>query len=255
MPLPAWGRTHPPAAVSALRGWWKKCLLVAMFKNSAAKQQDLARLIETGLVAVIRAESGERLCEVAEALIAGGVLAIEITFTVPNAADAIRQVAAQVGDRAIVGAGTVTTVEMAKAAVEAGARFLVSPVVDLEVIAAAQDVNCLIMPGAMTPTEVLTAWQAGADIVKIFPADVAGPGYLKALNGPLPEVRLMPTGGVNLETAAEFLRAGACALGVGGALVSPKDIAAGDYEGIRARAKKFREIVDAFRAESQSVSH
>lgn len=212
-----------------------------------AKSDHLSRVLQSGIVAVIRAPSGERLADVAEALLAGGVDVMEITFTVPQPLRILQQVADQVGDRALLGAGTILDSETARAAILAGAEFIVSPSTDLRVIELCQRYDKLVMPGALTPTEVVTAWQAGADIVKIFPSDVTGPSYLKALRGPLPQVRMMPTGGVNLETAEQFLRAGACALGAGGALVEPAAVADGDMRRIENQAREFVRVVRAAR--------
>ncbi len=211
-------------------------------------QDPLARVFESGIVAVIRAEQSERLVDVAEALLAGGVEVMEVTFTVPRPVEVLAQVARKLGDRILLGAGTILDPETARAALLAGAEFLVSPNTNLNVIQLARRYGKLVMPGAMTPTEVLTAWEAGADIVKVFPSDVLGPAYLKALRGPLPQVRLMPTGGVNLETAADFLAAGACALGIGGSLVEPKAVARGDMTRIENLARQYVDIVREFRA-------
>jgi len=208
------------------------------------------RIIQGGIVAVMRAPSGEMLQQVAEALLAGGVETIEVTFTVPGAAQVIEQVAQRLGHKVLLGAGTVLDPETARTAILAGAEFIVSPTLNLEVIRLAHRYDKAVLPGALTPTEVLTAWEAGADIVKVFPADLTGPGYLRALRGPLPQVRLMPTGGVNLITAAEFLRAGACALGIGGALVETKSVAAGDFSRIEALARQYVQIVRRTRAEN-----
>ncbi len=208
-----------------------------------SKDAQLARVKQTGIVAVIRAERGELLADVAEALLAGGVDVMEVTFTVPKAHQVLEQVSARLGDRVLLGAGTVLDAETARISLLSGAEFIVSPVVDLDVIRLCRRYNKLVMPGAFTPTEVLTAWEAGADIVKVFPSDVTGPAYLKALRGPLPQVRLMPTGGVNLDTAAAFLHAGAFALGVGGSLVDPKAVAAGELSKIEQLAKQFVTIV------------
>lgn len=213
-----------------------------------SKQTDLQTVLQCGIVAVIRAESGEQLADVAEALLAGGVKCLEITFTVPGAVRVIEQVAHRLGDRVLLGAGTVLDPETARAALLAGARFIVSPIVNKQVIRLCQRYDRLVMPGAFTPTEVVTAWEQGADIVKVFPSDVTGPRYLKALHGPLPQVKLMPTGGVNLETAAEFLRCGACALGIGGSLIEPAAVARGDFERIADLARQYVEIVAATRA-------
>jgi 2-dehydro-3-deoxyphosphogluconate aldolase/(4S)-4-hydroxy-2-oxoglutarate aldolase len=214
-----------------------------------AKEQDLARVLESGIVAVVRAKSGELLADVAAALLAGGVQVMEITFTVPQAHRVIEQVAGRLGDQVLLGAGTVLDPETARIALLSGAQFIVAPTVNLDVIRMCQRYDKLVMPGALTPTEVLSAWQAGADIVKVFPSDLTGPGYLKALHGPLPQVRLMPTGGVNLETAADFLRAGACALGIGGSLVESKAVVAGDFARIESLARQYVEIVRRTRAE------
>jgi 2-dehydro-3-deoxyphosphogluconate aldolase / (4S)-4-hydroxy-2-oxoglutarate aldolase len=204
---------------------------------------DLDRILACGIVAVLRAPSGELLVDVAESLAAGGVTAIEITFTVPRAQQVIEQVADRLGDKIVLGAGTVLDPETARTAILAGARFIVSPTVNLEVIRLARRYSRLVMPGAFTPTEILQAWEAGADIVKVFPSEITGPAYLKAIRGPLPQVRLMPTGGVNLQTAADFLRAGACALGVGGTLVDQQAIAARQFDKLTAVARQYVDIV------------
>lgn len=208
-----------------------------------SKLAQLDRVSKSGLVAVIRAASGEQLADVAEALVAGGVDVMEVTFTVPRAHRVLEQVAERLGDRILLGAGTVLDSETARIALLSGAEFIVSPAVNLEVIELCRRYDKLVMPGALTPTEVVTAWQAGADIVKIFPSDLTGPAYLKALAGPLPQVRLMPTGGVNLDTAADFLRCGAFALGVGSSLVDPKAVAAGKLGEIEKLARQFVDIV------------
>ena len=213
------------------------------------KDRMLSRIMNSGVVAVMRAPSGEMLVDVAEALLAGGVEAIEVTFTVPGAHRVLEQVADRLGDRILLGAGTVLDSETARVALLAGAEFIVAPTVNLEVIRLCQRYDKVVMPGALTPTEVLTAWESGVDIVKVFPSDLTGPGYLRALHGPLPQVRLMPTGGVNLETAADFLRAGACALGIGGALVEKKAVAAGDVQRIQSLAQQYVKIVRETRGE------
>ncbi len=209
----------------------------------------LSRIIDSGVVAVMRAPKGELLADVAEALLAGGVEAMEVTFTVPEAHRVLEKVAQRLGDRIVLGAGTVLDPETARVAILSGAQFIVSPAVNLPTIELCRRYAKPVLPGALTPTEVLTAWQAGADIVKIFPSELTGPGYLKALRAPLPQVRMMPTGGVNLQTAADFLRAGACALGIGGSLVEPKAIAAGDMGRIETLARQYIEIVKKTRAE------
>lgn len=184
-----------------------------------SKESDLQRVLDLGLVAIIRAPSGERLLAVAEALYAGGIDVIEVTFTVPGVLDIIKQLSEQIGERVLLGAGTVLDAETARAAILAGAEFIVTPTVNTEVIKVCQRYGKVVMSGAFTPTEILTAWEAGADIVKVFPADVGGPSYLKAVHGPLPQIRLLPTGGVNLKTLSSFVKAGACAVGLGSSLV------------------------------------
>jgi 2-dehydro-3-deoxyphosphogluconate aldolase / (4S)-4-hydroxy-2-oxoglutarate aldolase len=215
-----------------------------------SRETILKRVLDGGIVAVVRAESGESLVKVVRALAEGGVTAAEITFTVPDAIDVIRQVRKEVGDEIVLGAGTVLDTETARVALLAGAEYIVSPTVNVEVIRLCRRYDKAIMPGAFTPTEVLTAWEAGADIVKIFPADVGGPAYLKALRGPLPQVRVMPTGGVDLDTAENFLKAGACCLGVGGSLVEPKAVASGDFARIRDLAGQYAAIVRRFRGQA-----
>ncbi|MEY4176761.1 MAG: aldolase [Planctomycetota bacterium] len=203
----------------------------------------LRRVLNTGIVAIIRAPSGELLVDVAEALLAGGIDVMEVTFTIPGAIGVLEQVSERLGDRVLLGAGTVLDTETARAAILAGAEFIVSPSTNIDVIGVCKRYSKLSMPGAFTPTEVIAAWQAGADIVKIFPSDVHGPKYLKALRGPYPQVRMMPTGGVTLDTAADFLKAGACALGVGGSLVEPRALAERDLARIEALSRKFVEAV------------
>jgi 2-dehydro-3-deoxyphosphogluconate aldolase/(4S)-4-hydroxy-2-oxoglutarate aldolase len=215
-----------------------------------SRESILKRVLDGGIVAVVRAESGESLVKVVRALAEGGVTAAEITFTVPDAIDVIRQVRKEVGDDVVLGAGTVLDTETARVALLAGAEYIVSPTVNVEVIRLCRRYDKAIMPGAFTPTEVLTAWEAGADIVKIFPSDVGGPAYLKALRGPLPQVRVMPTGGVDLNTAENFLKAGACCLGVGGSLVEPKAVASGDFARIRELATQYAAIVRRFRGQA-----
>jgi 2-dehydro-3-deoxyphosphogluconate aldolase/(4S)-4-hydroxy-2-oxoglutarate aldolase len=213
-----------------------------------SRETTLKRILDGGIVAVVRSDSSESLVKVVAALAEGGVSAAEVTFTVPDAVDVIRQVRREVRDAVVLGAGTVLDPETARAALLAGAEYIVSPIVNLDVIRLCRRYDKVAMPGAFTPTEVVTAWEAGADVVKIFPADVGGASYLKALRGPLPQVRLMPTGGVDLNTAESFLQAGACCLGVGSALVDPKAIAGGEFTRIRDLAAQFAAIVRRFRS-------
>jgi 2-dehydro-3-deoxyphosphogluconate aldolase / (4S)-4-hydroxy-2-oxoglutarate aldolase len=197
-----------------------------------------ARIEAVGIVPVVRAPSAELAIRAAEAVLAGGISIFEITMTVPDALGAIRALNERFGDRALVGAGTVLSAEDARRCVEAGARFIVSPGLDLPTIEAAHAAGVPVMPGALTPTEVITAWKAGAEMVKIFPASaMGGPKYLKALKGPLPQVKLLPTGGVNETTAGEYIAAGAVALGVGSELVDMAALKAGDDATITARAR------------------
>lgn len=211
------------------------------------REQQLQRVVECGLVAVVRFPEPGPLVEVVKALAAGGVTVAEVTLTVPNALDVIREAKRQLGDRVLLGAGTVLDPESARAALLAGAEFIVAPNLNLDVIRVCRRYDKLVMPGAFTPTEVLTAWEAGADIVKVFPADVVGPAFFRALRGPLPQVKLMPTGGVDLSTAAEFLKAGAVCLGVGSQLIEPKAVAAGDMVRIEQLAKQYVEVVKQHR--------
>jgi 2-dehydro-3-deoxyphosphogluconate aldolase/(4S)-4-hydroxy-2-oxoglutarate aldolase len=207
----------------------------------------LDRVLDRVIVAVIRAESPDLLVDVAEALLAGGVEVMEVTFTVPRATRVLEQVAERLGSRVLMGAGTVLDAETARIAILSGAEFIVSPTVNLEVIELCKRYGKLVMPGALTPTEILGAWQAGGDIIKVFPSELTGPKYLKAVNAPLPQVRLMPTGGVNLDTAVEFLKSGACALGIGGSLVEPKAVVSGDLKRIESLSRQYVEIVRGYR--------
>jgi 2-dehydro-3-deoxyphosphogluconate aldolase/(4S)-4-hydroxy-2-oxoglutarate aldolase len=213
-----------------------------------SRHEDLSRVLNSGIVAVIRSASSEQLVEVARALYEGGVDVLEVTFTVPRALEIISAVRKSLGDKVLLGAGTVLDPETARAAFLAGAEFLVAPTVNLDVIRLGNRYDKLVMPGAMTPTEILTAWEAGAQVIKVFPADIGGPAYLKTLHGPLPQVRLLPTGGVNLATITDFLKAGACAVGLGGALVEPKAVEAGDMARITSLARQYVERVRQFRA-------
>jgi 2-dehydro-3-deoxyphosphogluconate aldolase / (4S)-4-hydroxy-2-oxoglutarate aldolase len=208
-----------------------------------AARENLERILKTKIVAVLRATSGEKLVGVAEALLAGGVEAIEVTFTVPRALEVIEKTAKTLGDRILLGAGTVLDPETARAAILAGANYIVSPTLNLETIRLCRRYDVMVMPGALTPTEILTAWEAGADVVKVFPSEITGPRYLKAVKAPLPQVRLMPTGGVDLTTATEYLKAGAVALGIGSSLVEPKWIETGDWKAIEQRARQYVELV------------
>jgi 2-dehydro-3-deoxyphosphogluconate aldolase/(4S)-4-hydroxy-2-oxoglutarate aldolase len=212
-----------------------------------SKETHLRRILDCGIVAVVRSPDSRQLVDVCRALADGGVTVAEITMTVPDALDVLRQVRQALGERLLLGAGTILDPETARAALLAGAEYLVSPTVNLDVIRLCRRYDKLALPGAFTPTEILTAWEAGADIVKVFPAEVVGPAFFKALRGPLPQVRLMPTGGVDLGTAADFLRAGACCLGVGSQLVEPRAVAERNFDRIRELARQYVTIVQQVR--------
>ncbi len=204
----------------------------------------LHTILESGVVAIIRADSPTGLVEAGRALARGGVRAIEVTMTTPGALDAVTRLAEEAGDDFVAGAGSVLDPETARAAILAGAEFLVMPTTDLATIELARRYGKVVCPGALTPTEVLSAWEAGADLVKVFPASLGGPAYIKALRGPLPQVRLMPVGGVSAENCADYIRAGACAVALGSGLVKRDLLAAADWEGITNVA---RQVVSAVR--------
>jgi 2-dehydro-3-deoxyphosphogluconate aldolase/(4S)-4-hydroxy-2-oxoglutarate aldolase len=211
-------------------------------------EQTLQRLHDTGIMAIIRAPSSDALIEVAQALLRGGADCIEITMTTPRAIEGISRVADALGDSAVIGVGSVLDPETARAALLAGAQFVVAPVLNLDVIRLCKRYSKPIIPGAYTPTEILQAWEAGADVVKVFPAGIGGPAYLRDIRGPLPQVKLSPTGGVNLETAADFIRAGAEFLGVGSALVRKDLLAARNFDGIAKLAAEFRKLITRARS-------
>src|SRR5437667_387648 len=208
-----------------------------------SRDSQLRHILDCGIVAVVRSPDSQQLVEVARALADGGVRAVEITMSVPDALDVLRQVRQALGDRVVLGAGTILDPESARAALLAGAEYIVAPTLNLDVIRLCRRYDKIVIPGAFTPTEILTAWEAGADIVKVFPAESVGPAFFKAMRGPLPQIRLMPTGGVDLDTAADFLKAGAYCLGVGGQLVDPKAVAEGNFAHIRSVAAKYAKIV------------
>jgi len=213
------------------------------------KKAVLERITSTGVIPVIRAQSADEAASAIAAIQKGGVSVLEITMTVPGAIELIREVTRRATD-ALVGAGTVLDPENALACIDAGARFVVSPALNLATIAACREAGIAVLPGALTPTEVLTAWNAGADFVKVFPANaLGGPSYLKSLKAPLPQVKLVPTGGVNLQTAKDFIRAGASALGIGADLVDLQALRRGDAELVTERARKFLSLVAEARAE------
>lgn len=208
----------------------------------------VALIHETGVVAIMRAESSDQLLAAADAIKAGGVNAIEVTMTTPGALDVISQAVARYATDVLFGVGSVLDPESARAAILAGAQFVVCPTLNIETIQLCRRYSVPVMPGAYTPTEILTAWEAGADIVKVFPASVGGPAYVKAVKAPLPQVRLMPVGGVDLDTTADFIRAGCDVVAVGSALVNQKLLDARDFDTISERARRFREAVEKGRA-------
>ena len=216
---------------------------------SWSKEKALGKIREVGLVPIVRAPSAEDALLAAEAIVAGNIGILEITMTVPNAIQVIEKVANKFGDKLLLGAGTILDTETGRAALLAGAEFIVTPALNLQVIELARRYGKPIMPGALTPTEVLTAWQAGADIVKIFPCGpVGGAKYIKALKGPFPQIEMIPTGGVNLETTPDLIKAGAAAVAVGGELVDLKSLREGKFDGITANARLYLEAVRAARA-------
>lgn len=213
------------------------------------RSQIIAAIEDIGIVPVVRAASADEAMRAIDAIKEGGISVLEITMTVPGAVKVIEEVAKRYGSEAIVGAGTVLDPETARICVLAGAQFIVSPALNVDTIAMCRRYGVPIMPGALTPTEVVTAWTAGADFVKVFPAgSVGGASYIKNLLGPLPQVKIVPTGGVSLKTAADFIKAGARALGVGTDLVDVKAIRAGEAHIVTERAKQFVEIVKEARA-------
>lgn len=203
-------------------------------------------ILDVGLIPVVRASSPEEAISIVEAIKAGGLSILEITMTVPGALRVIEKVVNRYGDKILLGAGTVLDAETARAVILAGAEFIVTPSLKASTIELCKRYSKVVIPGALTPTEVVTAWEAGADFVKVFPCDnVGGPKYIKALKGPFPQIDLIPTGGVNLNTAAEFLAAGSAALAVGSELIDKKAVASGDFTKITENAKKFLEVVQA----------
>ena len=218
-------------------------------------KETLAQITGIGIVPVVRTVSAESAIQAIEAIYRGGVRAAEITMTVPGALRALEKIADQFGDRIVLGAGTVLDPETARVCMLAGAEFFVTPSLKLATIEMAKRYSKLICPGALTPTEVLTAWEAGADVVKIFPCgNVGGPKYIKALKGPFPQIEMIPTGGVNLETAGEFLKAGACAVAVGGELVDARLIQEGRYDLIEEKARQYLAAIARARGQMEGAA-
>jgi 2-dehydro-3-deoxyphosphogluconate aldolase/(4S)-4-hydroxy-2-oxoglutarate aldolase len=213
------------------------------------RDQAAARIREVGLIPIVRATSAKHALQAAEAVCAGGIPIVEITMTVPGAVDLIAQLAKTAGQHILIGAGTVLDPETAQRCIDAGAEFIVSPGLDLDTVEHVKRMGKLMAAGALTPTEVVNAWKAGSDFVKIFPCgSVGGAKYIKALKAPLPQIPMIPTGGVNLETAADLIRAGAEALGVGAELVSAAALQSGNTKEITETARRFAAIVRETRA-------
>ena len=208
-----------------------------------AKSEKLDLIRETGVIAIMRAQSSGQLIAAADAIKHGGVNVIEVTMTTPGALSVIAKATERYGEQVLFGAGTVLDAETARSAILAGAGFVVAPTLNLEMIALCNRYGVPIIPGCYTPTEMLTAWEAGADMIKLFPASVGGPGLIKAILAPLPQLEIVPVGGVDLSTAAEFIEKGAVALGVGSSLINQRLLDAGDMEELTRRAAAFIEEV------------
>ena len=209
----------------------------------ATRTQTLQRLLNPGVVAVIRADSSAQLMNVADALVKGGAPTMEVTMTTPNALQVISDVRAKFGDAICMGVGTVLDTETARAAILAGAEYVVTPTLNAEVIKLCRRYAKPIIAGAYTPTEALAAWEAGADFIKIFPADQLGPAYIKAIKAPLPQLEIIPTGGVDLNTAGEFIKAGCAAVAAGSSFVSKEILKNQDWPKLIETAKKFVEVI------------
>lgn len=207
----------------------------------------ISRLVSPGIISVVRTDHPRQVSSICEALLAGGVIAIEITFTVPNALEVIRDACRQFGSQALIGAGTVLNATMAREAIAAGAQFVVSPITRREIAEAAHAADVPVMLGAYTPTEAQTAHEAGADFIKIFPAEKLGPSYIKSLRAPLPHLQIVPTGGVDLVTATDFLKAGCAALGVGGSLLTADILRTDNWPELTRLARAYVQIAEDFR--------
>ena len=204
----------------------------------------LNRIEDSGIVAVVRLNGSENLDQIINTLAAGGITAIEITMTTPDALAYIQQFSSKYGDRFLIGAGTVTDPETAVEVIEAGAEFVVSPILNPDIIHISHEFGKVVFPGAFTPTEIFKAWESGADVVKVFPATALGPQYFKDIHGPLPQIKLTPTGGVSLSNAADFMQAGAVCLGVGTALLDKQIIKNEDWPALELKAKQFKAEVE-----------
>jgi 2-dehydro-3-deoxyphosphogluconate aldolase/(4S)-4-hydroxy-2-oxoglutarate aldolase len=203
------------------------------------KEENLSLVVETGIVAVIRAKDPSELLDVIAAIERGGVKAIEVTMTVPGAIDVIREVGLKLKGKVLIGAGTILDAETARLCILAGADFIVSPVFKPEIMSMAKRYSKLVIPGAFTPTEILTAWEAGADAVKVFPATKLGPEFFKDMSGPFPQIRLTPTGGISLDNIGAYIKAGACFVGAGTSLTDKKMIEGARWDELAEHASKF----------------
>ncbi|MFC6872315.1 bifunctional 4-hydroxy-2-oxoglutarate aldolase/2-dehydro-3-deoxy-phosphogluconate aldolase [Halobellus marinus] len=212
--------------------------------------EDLQRFVESGVVAVMRGADADTVIDVADALAAGGITAFEVTADNPDAMELLAEVSGSFSEsEAIVGAGTVLDSETAQAAIRSGAEFVVSPTFESDVVTTCNRYGTLVAPGAMTPTEALNAYEAGADIVKVFPAASLGPSHLSSIAGPLPQIPLMPTGGIDVENVADYIEAGAVVVGAGSAIMDDAAIARGDFEAITETAREFTRVIDEVREE------
>ena len=212
-----------------------------------SKQQIIEQLVNPGIIAVVRAKRADQVVPLAQALVAGGIIAVEVTMTTPDAIAAIREASAKLGARALIGVGTVLDEATCRAAIEAGAQFIVSPMCRRELVAVAHQAGKPIMLGAYTPTEAQLAHEAGADFIKIFPADTLGPNYIKSLRAPLPHLKIVPTGGVDLKTIGDFFKAGCFAVGAGSALISKDVLEKDDWATLTATAAAFVRAAQAAR--------
>jgi 2-dehydro-3-deoxyphosphogluconate aldolase/(4S)-4-hydroxy-2-oxoglutarate aldolase len=227
-----------------------RVLHVENTRSEMTRDQAAAKIREVGLIPIVRAASAKHALQAAEAVCAGGIPIVEVTMTVPGAVDLIAQLAKSVGQEILIGAGTVLDAQAAQRCIDAGAEFIVSPGLDVETVAYVKRLGKLMAAGALTPTEVVNAWKAGSDFVKIFPCgSIGGAKYIKALKAPLPQIPMIPTGGVNLETAADFIRAGAEALGVGAELVSAAAMQSGNTKEITEAARRYVAIIRDARQE------
>jgi len=214
----------------------------------AQKESCLRQIVETGVVAVVRVDSSDQLVDVVEAVAQGGVTCVEVTMTTPNALQVIADASARFGEEILIGVGSVLDAATARMAILAGAEFVVGPALNADMIGMCRRYGKVVVPGAFTPTEIVEAWQTGADLVKVFPASLGGPSLIKALKGPLPQIPLVPTGGVTAENTGDFMRAGAAAVAAGTSLVSKDLVKKKDFKGLTERARQFAEAVKTARA-------